>query len=265
MSTSTQKAFLYATLYVLISLLQVSHSHANSTRILTENYAPYNYLEQSELKGVGAEIVQEMIKRFENKPVIEVLPWKRAYKIASSVPNIGLFSITRTEEREQQFYWIGPIFSVADYIYVLRSSGYSGDSYQSLKDISSIGIQAGGAKHQALRKQGFENLTPIYLVDQQIKLLLGGRIQALQVSDLAMQFDLKRLGLPISRVRPIASFPRSDLYLAFSRSTDKGEVGKWRKIFREIVADGTHEKLLRKYFVSPKYRKETPVIRLQQE
>ncbi|MEP3246042.1 MAG: ABC transporter substrate-binding protein [Sneathiella sp.] len=265
MLIATLKVPLYFLFCVLISLLQAPLSHASSVRILTENYAPYNYLKDGKLNGIGAEIVQEMIKRFENKPAIEVLPWKRAYQMTSDMPNIGLFSITRTQEREEQFYWVGPIFRVADYIYILRSSRFSGDSYQSLKDMSSIGIQAGGAKHLALQKQGFENLTPIYLVDQQVKLLLGGRIQALQVSDLAMQFDLKRLGLPISGVRPIASFPRSDLYLAFSRSTDQDEVGKWRKVFKEIVADGTHEKLLQKYFVSPPYWKETPIIRLKQK
>jgi polar amino acid transport system substrate-binding protein len=74
---------------------------------LTEDYPPYNYLQEGRLVGPSVEIV-EAATLLAGSPVtraqIKVQPWSRAYRDALRGPNRVLFATTRTRDRESQFH-----------------------------------------------------------------------------------------------------------------------------------------------------------------
>ncbi|MEH6630408.1 MAG: ABC transporter substrate-binding protein [Halopseudomonas aestusnigri] len=218
---------------VLVLIFITSSVKADSVRILTENYAPFNYVEQNELKGIGAEIVTAMIA-----------------KIGKKTPNTGLFSVTRTAAREDEFYWVEPLFSVRDYIYVLREYDFEGETLEDLQKLKAIGIQAGGAVHHKMTDLKFSNLVPIHNVDKQLDFLLGNRVQALQVSDVVMSFELTKAGLEFSKVKPIAILSQADLYLAFSKTTPVEDVQIWRDALHDLIRDGDHARILKNHLPS---------------
>ena len=96
---------------MMITLLLVSPVRAeNSVRIFTEDFAPFGYIEHGHLTGVGPDIVTAMSKALtDNGAQIEVLPWKRAYANVLNEKNTALFSMTRIQEREDLFRWVGPL------------------------------------------------------------------------------------------------------------------------------------------------------------
>jgi len=51
------------------------------------------------------------MKRIQNYYEIKSLPWKRAYRYLLEEPNVVLFTVTRTEERETLCNWVGPVAS----------------------------------------------------------------------------------------------------------------------------------------------------------
>ena len=71
-------------LIALLLFLNLSPVKASSLQLFTENYHPFNYREQNELKGVGVDIVRALQEK--TGPVSEpkVLPWKRAYRTVLS-------------------------------------------------------------------------------------------------------------------------------------------------------------------------------------
>ncbi|WP_120498209.1 ABC transporter substrate-binding protein [Kiloniella sp. EL199] len=235
---------------ILFLLFSTSLSKASDLQFLTENYPPFNYLENDELKGIGADIVKALGNKLGIEKTPRVLPWKRAYKTALTKPNTGIFSISRTKDREDLFQWVGPLFSVRDYIFVKRNFDFTGQNISDLKKIPSIGTQAEGAVHKALEKMDFNNLTLIYQVSRQLDLLLTNRVSALQVSDLAMSFDLQKNSLSFSQVKPIAILSQADLYLAFSKNTPAAEVDRWQKALNELIKEGKHAAILSKHFPS---------------
>jgi polar amino acid transport system substrate-binding protein len=77
---------------------------------ITEEAPPQNYRENGELKGLAVDLLKEMWKKAGMSPKkIQVLPWSEGYKRALNTPDTVLFSMTRLEEREQLFKWVGPI------------------------------------------------------------------------------------------------------------------------------------------------------------
>ncbi len=77
-------------------------------RILTENLPPLAYIDpqSGKLVGESANQVNVACKALGIQRAIEVLPWARALLIAETEPNVLIFNLARTKERENRFIWI---------------------------------------------------------------------------------------------------------------------------------------------------------------
>lgn len=74
---------------------------------------PNFYLpDENKMTGVATNIVKEILLRIGSNAQIEPLPWARAYKyllegVDDNKENIFLYSMARTELRENSFKWVG--------------------------------------------------------------------------------------------------------------------------------------------------------------
>lgn len=79
----------------------------------TEEYPPWNYTENGELKGYYVDVLLDLWKQVginKTKEDIKVIPWARGYHYLKTDPNTALFSMARTEEREKLgILWVGPL------------------------------------------------------------------------------------------------------------------------------------------------------------
>ena len=82
---------------------------ALALQMLTEDYPPYNYLENKTLVGVSTEIVVEMGRRANVPMTFAIMPWPQAYDQTQMKVETCLFSTARLENRERIFKWVGPI------------------------------------------------------------------------------------------------------------------------------------------------------------
>ena len=151
--------------FVLIAALCLIYAQfivAEELTILTENLPPLNYVEDGTLVGPAVEIVQEIQRRVGSNEKVQVYPWARAYKMALEEENIILFGMARTEEREDQFYWIGPIAGKRDILAARKDSGIRINNLEDAIKVSHIGTLRDDAKERFLKKHGFTNLVPTH-------------------------------------------------------------------------------------------------------
>ena len=78
-------------------------------RLLTYDESPWVDAQQPPLHGMTIELVKQLFAQAGVPYSIEVLPLKRAIKMASTTPNICVFPIERTQERETALRWISPL------------------------------------------------------------------------------------------------------------------------------------------------------------
>lgn len=81
---------------------------------MTENYPPYNFVENGQLKGISVDLMVLMLEKLGSKKTredIRIFPWPRGYQGVLNRPNTSLFAMTRTEEREKLFNWVGPFYA----------------------------------------------------------------------------------------------------------------------------------------------------------
>ena len=90
-------------------LLQSDQS-SNQLRFVTEEYPPLTHAnEAGEITGAVGDLFKEIKSRHNDSSPIELLPWSEAYKAAHREPNVVIFSMERTAERESLFSWVGPV------------------------------------------------------------------------------------------------------------------------------------------------------------
>lgn len=90
---------------------------AEPIRVVTEELPPYNMTRDGVLTGMSTEVVQAVLKQVNVQATIQSMPWARAYDLALHDPNVLIYSITRTPEREHLFKWVGTIAASRWFIY----------------------------------------------------------------------------------------------------------------------------------------------------
>lgn len=218
--------------------------------LLTEEYPPFNYLDETgKLRGIGAEVVQAMAARLGYAKRIEVMAWKRALQQIDTESNIGVFSMTRTPQREDLYRWVGPLVPTNAGIFQLVDTPNLARSLDDLRHSGLIGVQAGGADETALRSYGFENLEPLHNPRVGVQMLAAGRISMIVSSDIELFEQLRNSPLERDDLEMVYAFSSGDLYLAFLKTTPDAVIRAWQHAYDHIIEDGQFDRIMAEYGV----------------
>lgn len=224
-------------LALLALFLPVSESLALT--VVTELSAPAAVMRDGRLTGLTVEVVLEIQRRVGDRTPIEALPWARAYAMATSGPDVVLFSTTRTPEREPLFSWIGPVMRIKWSLYARAGSMKPLADLDEARRAGSIGTYKDDAREQYLKARGFTNLHSGDNALVNTRNLLSGRLDLIVSTDTGLYATLEEEGIPASLVENVLTFKEVDLYICFSRGSNEGAVAAWRKAFEAMRADGT--------------------------
>ena len=224
--------------FLLLAVLLAANP-ASALTIATEDSPPSTIVKGDALSGVSVEIVREIQKRVGDNTHIDVLPWARAYSMASTTPDVVLFATTRTPEREALFTWIGPIFSIKWGFFAMRSKAKPLGSLEEAKAGVTIGTYKDDAREQFLKSQGFTNLESSSSQMLNIRKLKAGRIDLLVSTNIGVATMPETAGLKPGELVNVFTFKDVDMYIAFSKGSDGATVAAWEKAFDEMQDDGT--------------------------
>lgn len=90
-------------------LLNNSAVAAQPLRVVLEISPPHQTLDKGKVGGLTTAVVEAMLQQAGLSPSFEVYPWARAFRIAATTPDVLIYNMARTPEREAQFEWIGVV------------------------------------------------------------------------------------------------------------------------------------------------------------
>src|SRR5471030_1852030 len=120
MKSSLRLGVLFA---MLCSPLPAAASGVAQMTAVTEEFRPMNYTENGVVRGYTSDIARTLLERAHIGYSLASYPWARAYQMAHRQPDVLIFSIVRTPEREKLFQWIAPVAKRRAYIYKLATRG----------------------------------------------------------------------------------------------------------------------------------------------
>lgn len=228
---------------------------AEGLKIISDDWPPFSYKQGSSLTGFSVELIDQLIRDtgIAQDGNQEIWPWQRSYRTIQEEPNILLTGMTRTEEREELFKWVGPISPREIWLYCLASR--EDINLKSLDDAKSytIGVERGAASAIQLENLGFEANKQLKYVTNEIQNLgkfLLGRVDFVAFSIAEMSWNLKQLDPPVSMatVKPAILLSGGyGYYFALSKQVPDSTVTEMQKALDQMKQDGRYSELWRKY------------------
>jgi len=238
-------------LFFTFVFILFTFSYATNIEVVTENYPPYQWKENTVIIGPSTEIIQALIKKVGTNHTIKMYPWARSYHLALSYENILIYSIRRIKERERLFKWIGVLRKNSIYFWKLKSR--TDIKIASLSEAKKyrVGTLNKDAKSLFLLSHGFvrdKNLVVLNDNERIIKLLYAKRTDLLidSTNVLAMAKKLGYNSNLLEKVYLVDEFP-INMYAAFSLMTNDIIVDKFRKALEELKNEGEFDRILNKY------------------
>lgn len=224
-------------------------AQAQQLRIITIVEPPASYLDShGRVTGYSVDIVQAIQRSLEDKTEIEVMPEARAIHLARTEPNVLVFSFSRTDKREDEFYWISHLSVKAWSVYALSTNPIKISSMDQLRQAKSIGVVRGDIREEWLKEQNFANLHLSVNHQQNINRLRSERLELIAYESQGIQHLLWEAGLSSDDIKTVFELKKSDVYLMMSKpGTDPKLMEKWKKAAEQFRQSGQQQFIAEKW------------------
>lgn len=215
---------------------------AETLRIVTEPYPGYSAEKDGRIVGASADQVHAILTRAHIDYQMEIMPWARAYSLATHEKNICIFSTNHTTERHPLFQWIEPLG--AGRVLLVRKAGskIAPKTVEEAKNFT-IGVQRGDYAADYLKKQGFTQLDYASDFGLTLKKLVSGRIDLAMTSEAAFRAEVDK-GQPLEEV---LAMPAAIYALACSLDVPASTVNALQNELESLITAGEQDAIYEKY------------------
>ncbi|HAV10838.1 MAG TPA: hypothetical protein DCX22_04415 [Dehalococcoidia bacterium] len=237
------------------SALPAASSFEGKLRILTEEYPPYNFVDKDmNIIGQSTEMVRMLAQKEGVDTSIEIVPLADGLNLAQQSPNVAIYSINRTSQRENLFKWVGPIGHYEQAFYAKKGSTIKLGKLEDAKNAGLIGVYKGDAGNQFLQSQGFTNLNESQTDVQALRKLINNEVQLWLGNKDGLEITAREAKVNPEDIVSISNVAiQADLYIAFNKNTPDGIIAAWQKaldsLMQEKDSDGktVYDKIHAKY------------------
>jgi polar amino acid transport system substrate-binding protein len=230
---------------------------AKDLTYLTEQYPPFNFLENGRLQGISIDLLEMVWERMGvdlNRSIIKILPWAECNQTALNKRNTVICAMAKSPEREHLFKWAGPIGPFRTVLLAKKSRNISITSPEDLNDYRIGAIEEDNAV-QMLLDEGAEreNLHLEVLSEPIVEMLENGSIDAWAHGDMAGLWLIQQSGGNASDYEAAYVLGQTDAYYAFNVETPDSLVQSFQQAIDYVKSskdkDGVsdYEKILSKY------------------
>lgn len=234
------------TLFVLCTL---PCALATPLAAYTEEWPPYNYAEGKEVKGISTDILRAACEIAKLQCTFQVVPWARAYKTASHVPNTIVYTTARKPSREKEFLWVGPILPRTTWVYGKTTQAPVIHDFKDLAQ-SRVGVVREEAAQQDLEAVG----VPISAFSVQssnadvLRMLVNGSVDAMVDTEVGMAWNLRNAGIAPTTVSKLMKLTDDGAYyFALNLKSDTALVKDLQAAIDKLRHDGKIDAIQRQY------------------
>ena len=220
------------------AVLQGSYAENSRITVVTEELA-IGYRDKDDQKdmGITAIFVERLLREMDANYEVKILPWSRALVYSKIRPNTLIFPIARTEERENDYIWIGKVFP-ADYrLYKLKNRvDVIVNTLEDAKEYR-IGVNNNNVIHRYLFSKGAEKLEAVNSDAQNLKKIMHGRLDLFAKTKEGMDALCKEIKFDCDELVPVLTLDEisSGLYIAYGQNADKNVIDRTRLAYKDAL------------------------------
>ncbi|MCU0119991.1 transporter substrate-binding domain-containing protein [Pseudomonas sp. B2M1-30] len=230
----------------LLSLLAVAASAAD-LQLLTDNHPPLHFLQGNQLVGFGVDVVQALAEQTGDRIHLQQVPLLRALRMASDSADTAVFTVLRTDERDDRYQWVGPLLKVETALYAHDTIQPPVRSLREADHLGRITVPRKWLAYSYLQQQGLNNLYGVETPEQMMRLFSLGRTDFVVSDTLSSSTLAREQGMAPERLQYQMPLMTQDTYIAFSRQTDPRQVARWQQALDSLRADGRLEQMRQRW------------------
>lgn len=237
---------------VAITILCPAGGWADTFKLVTLEYPPYEYSENGEVKGLAVEVVRAAFKLMQHDVQIESYPWARSQKMFERGDADGIFTYFKTPSREV-FALFGQeaVTTQTISLWALKTSNiaFNGDLTRLQSHSFCVVNQTSyGERFDAAVKYELLRTDSASTAESCVKKLLAGRTDMWVSNRLGAEQLLKRLGQRDAVVELKQPLQEVSAFVGFSRLRNHTAL---RDAFDQALAtlkeSGAYDALVKKY------------------
>ncbi|WP_240223367.1 substrate-binding periplasmic protein [Rheinheimera hassiensis] len=222
---------------------------ATPLRVVTELSPPHQTMQNGEVAGLSTALVKAVLTEAKLETQIEMYPWARSLRIARSRPNVLIYNMARTAQREAEFHWIG---TVAAYHFGFVALSHRTDiTIERLQDAKTltIAVQRDDLSANFLMNNGFaigQQLVLAADITESWQLLINGKVD-LVIDDPAALADMAAsLKLPQEYIRFVYAIPElaQQTWLAANIQTSAELVTRLKQAHHKVAATALYQQVM---------------------
>lgn len=223
----------------------------------TEEYPPYNYVQNGQLTGISVDLLQVAAKKAgreipDNR--IRVLPWARSYKLTQMTAFSVLFSTARTKQREDLFKWVGPIASSRIVLLGKKEPSIRISNKEQIKQYS-IGVIIDDVGEQLITHPSImaDKIEYAHSNGSLIRMLESGRIDLWAYEEQVALWAIHETGYNPQDYEVVFSLEEVDYYYALNKNAPDLFVQSFQQALDKLKASTDQEESYRS--IIQKYNK----------
>lgn len=233
----------------------IAQSLPSDLLVLTEEYPPFNYMENGTLKGISVDFLDTTLNNMGinlTRDSIKILPWEEAYNTTLTRSNTLLFSTGRIPQREDQFLWAGPIISDTKVLWTINRNESSQISDIHSSRIVAITNDTGIAMAEKAGASP-DQIIEVSSSEQAIRMVENGSVDMWSYGELSGQSMINRFADDPKAFSPVMKIGNIDEYFAFNKDTNPGFISEFNntlanlKINRSETGSSQYEQIIYKY------------------
>ncbi|WP_391086945.1 transporter substrate-binding domain-containing protein [Vibrio sp. NH-UV-68] len=222
--------------------------------LYTQDFPPLQFTLKGQPQGYVVDYVTKAVELANDLVPVKVAgvyfaPWKRALKTVKERENTLLFSISRTQARENEYLWIAKVspYKVA----LFQVHGRNKKTITDIRHLSNYRVSAppGSSFQQFFLRYNFTNILPVSESKEALRLLHSERIDYAPMVEASAYYRLKEYGYnpdEFEKVTDIADLCE-DLWLVANKSTNPEVVKALQLSFDELEQNNYLEHLIQTY------------------
>ncbi|AWL13075.1 hypothetical protein HMF8227_02623 [Saliniradius amylolyticus] len=225
----------------LLLLALTTVSAAADVSIVTGEEPPFTYYNaQGELDGYLVQLTRALQERLGNQSDIEINPWARVYYRAAHDKDILAFSVVRTDEREDDFFWITPLSRNVHGVYQLTPPEKTFSRLEELQAEALIGVERSDFREQLLIEAGLDNIVSYTHWAQAVEALVLGRVERLFFSPAGIAHFCRARQLACGAMHSVYQHQTVTSYMAMPKhGVDARVAQRWQQAAR-VYKNSTH-------------------------
>ncbi|WP_275783910.1 substrate-binding periplasmic protein [Pararhizobium gei] len=216
--------------------------HAETIKLLTEEYPPYNFAENGVVRGASVEQTERIMSSLGISYTLDILPWARALALTEKQPSTCLFTTAHDEDRDNRFKWVEPL--LVDRMIMVRKLG-SGVNPTTIEEARqfTVGTQREDFSANFLKRNGFPKVDLATDLEATAKKLIAGRVDLMMTSEKTFE-TMRDQGKPVESALVLKGMVYG---MACNLDTPDDLVARMQKSLDVLIADGTQQKIFAKY------------------